>query len=324
MVSFEFRSLCKIFLLPKKREEAEPMGFQLGPSVPAGWHHPRNCHFSFCILAVFKVCSLMPSQKLSFWEAWRELLALGWWNPSGCFVSLVCRAWRCSGLLSPGVSPATVTPAMWFTLASDLAENQVSVFNSFTITLLISFTQPSCQRVAEQLLPLLPWGFSPSPVLLGTWEGLFQPDDQVIIPIVSLRGGRMVLGTQNWFHLIPRQNCLSHCLGSSWACRAGFKARFPQSNSNKSTFAFALCTTVLWGLEKPLPGVAVSETGKPQVLLHSKITWWREHYVMASCDFQAERPDFFSSFFYIFGFKLCSIFGKPEHLDFASLLAKGI
>lgn len=27
--------------------------------------------------------------------------------------------------------------------------------------------------------------------------------------------------------------------------------------------------------------------------------------------------------FFIFGFKLNSVFGKPEHLDFASLLAKG-
>lgn len=27
--------------------------------------------------------------------------------------------------------------------------------------------------------------------------------------------------------------------------------------------------------------------------------------------------------FFLFGFKLNSIFGKPEHLDFASLLAKG-
>lgn len=111
MLSFECRGLCKIFLLPKKRGEAEPLGFQLGPSVPAGWHHPRNCYSSFCILAVFKVWSLVPSQKLSSWDAWR------WWNPSSCFVCLISRAWRWSGLLSPGFSPATVTPAMWFTLA---------------------------------------------------------------------------------------------------------------------------------------------------------------------------------------------------------------
>lgn len=51
----------------------------------------------------------------------------------------------------------------------------------------------------------------------------------------------------------------------------------------------------------------------------------RECYIMANCLSERKVKWLLGrvSWFFIFGFKLYSVFGKPEHLDFASLLAKG-
>lgn len=169
---------------------------------------------------------------------------------------------------------------MWFTSAEDLVENKVSMFNSLTIILLISFSQLGCQnkRVAKQLLPVLPWHFSVPWCFGRTWEGLFHPSKQLIIPIILLWGGRMALVTQSWFHPIPYQNCFSHCLFSSWVCIAVFKASFPCSSCR-----LQCCGDLVYWKTSSRGGSGSVINRKATGFIEQQNNMMRECYVMASC-----------------------------------------